>query len=208
MSLRGFYEKQAELAKRGHVVKYRDDGSAGTASKNWDTVHLIQQIRSAVEAQLDRVESKIKNKGVSNGAKTMVFKEFAVLIRETVNLDPLIRQAIKDECASVLEDAQNAKNRALFAEQEYMRFLNELKQERAADPEMRRLREFVEVLNEAIPLQDESKWDRGKSAQVQALRSRGLAFAAFNGMKMVGGSSKYEESEVKTNDVINDTTHR
>jgi hypothetical protein len=200
-------EQANEQIKRGHVVQYRYDGSARTASGQWDVEHLIQKIRSHVEAELAHVESKINrgnNKNAFAGAKTTVFREFAVLIRDVVNLDPLIRQAIKDECAAVLEDARNAKKRAQWAESEYNRFFEELKQERDADPAVRRLRDFVEVLNTAIPLPNDSRGDYGGSARVQALRSRGLALAAFNGMKVLGGSGKYEEPQTKTSHPTDD----
>jgi len=191
-------EKANEQIKRGHVVQYRYDGSAGAVSERLNVEHLVQTIRSAVDAQLAHIESRLRKKNAFEGAKTTVFREFAVLIRETVHLDPMIRQAIKDECAAALQDAKNAKKRAEWAEAEYNRFFDELKRERDAEPEIRRLQHFVEILTTVIPLPNDSRGHHGGLAHVQALRSRGLALAAFNGLKVLGGPGKREEPQVQT----------
>lgn len=198
-------EKANEQIKKGHVVQYRYDGSAGAVSERLNVEHLVQKIRSAVDAQLAHIESRLLKKNAFEGAKTTVFREFAVLIRETVHLDPLIQQAIKDECAAALQDAKNAKKRAEWAEAEYNRFFDELKRERDAEPEIRRLRDFVEILATVIPLPpNDSRGHYGGSAYVQALRSRGLALAAFNGLKVLGGPGKHEEPQVQTPAPIDD----
>lgn len=197
-------DKLNEQIKRGHVLQYRYDGSAGAVSDRLNVEHLVQKIRSAVDAQLAHIESRLLKKNAIEGAKTTVFREFAVLIRETVHLDPLIQQAIKDECAAALQDAKNAKKQAEWAEAEYKSFFDELKRERDADPEIRRLRDFVEILKTLIPLPNDSRADHGGRAHVQALRSRGLALAAFNGLKVLGGPGKHEELQVQTPAPIDD----
>jgi hypothetical protein len=192
------------------TVAWRYDGSANQVANrhNWIVTHLVEQIRSAVDAQLAHVESNINNvKNKSNafrGAKTAVFREFAVLIREAVNLDPLIQRAIAEECSEVVNHAREAKSNAERSKANYERLFEELERERDADPQLRRLRDFVEVLNTAIPLSNEFGDNYHGSARVQALRSRGLALAAFNGMKVVGGSGKYDEPQVQANRVTDD----
>jgi hypothetical protein len=159
--------------------------------------HIEVAIRAAVGERLDHLIADKKN----NGIKGRVFSEFATLIRDTVKLDPLIRQSIEERFAAAQQDVLEAKKRAQWAESEYNRFFEELKQERDADPEEKRLKHFLEILDRVVPLPVQSRSNYNGDYR-QALRSRGVAFAALLGLKCIGGSQPSGKEEEATADPI------
>lgn len=178
-------------------VSYRYNGSVGDVIR-WvgrDQIdRLRDQIRAAVATQLDHLENKTHPRNAIAGAKSTVFKEFAVLICETISLDPLITQAITDQLVAVEAEKQDARRRADWEAAEYERLADELQKERDADPELKRQREFLKMLDTAVPIPTDSRSQYNGTLQ-QALRSRGMALAAFHGLKCLGGFKQSEAEE-------------
>lgn len=155
---------------------------------------LREKIRSAIGTRLDAIESKLKRNNTENvvkGAKTQVFTEFAELVRQTVNIDPVIQQAIEERLAETRAslNAEILKTRLYWEELKEQQ--NALQAEKDANPELQRMKNFVEMLDLVVPIPRDSRSQHNGSYQ-QALRSRGMAFAAFHGLQCLGGFKQAE----------------
>jgi len=178
-------------------VPYRYDGSIKDVIQ-WigreQIDRLRDQIRAAVATQLDHLNNGAHQRNAIAGAKATVFKEFAVLIRETISLDSMIVQAVNDKLAS-LEAAKKDALRNADREADLLKQLAAvMKAERDADPEQQRERRFMEMLNDAVPIPQHSGSSRDGTL-LQALRSRGMALAAFRGLQCLGGFKQSEATE-------------
>jgi len=164
---------------------------------DWDKCaeSISRKIRIQVEKQLEHVQQKIVSKTPTQaflGAKTTVFKEFAELVIREVELDEMVQMAVTCRFKVHEDHLQQQTQEYVTARKKYEAMIRQEAEKLEVDPEHQRQQRFLKVLDHAVPMPEETRSAYNGTYQ-QALRSRGMALAAFCGLRCVGGGPQSED---------------